>query len=143
MTLEGYNSRRYGLPANFPTQNRASRKPHSGIRTLSTISASDAFLLLNKWMEEQHPLRLLVVGEGFRISINGRIEDIAGSKLSFLSESPGRDEDLCFLELSDSTFAYGDSREAPPDTSSTLEFSALLTILRPDGAAFIFGERRL
>jgi hypothetical protein len=107
------------------------------------ISDSDGFLLLNKWMEERHPLKLLIAGEGFRISVAGRIAEIEGTRLAFLPDEPNPCEAESVLELANCRFEYGDSREAPAGSTSGLVLSAILTVLRPDGTAFMFAERRL
>ena len=107
------------------------------------ISSEDAFLLLNKWREEQHPLKLMISGEAFHISFGGVVEEIDGFSLTFFPLEPNVCEGEATLDLTDCKFAYGDSREAPPDSMSALKLSAILTVLRPNGTAFMFGELRL
>ncbi len=107
------------------------------------ISSEEAFLLLNKWREEQHPLKLLIAGDGFRMSFGGTIDEIDGLKLTFLPVSPNPCEGDSILDLAECRFEYGDSREAPPGSISGTKFDALLSILRPDGTAFLFAELRL
>jgi hypothetical protein len=108
------------------------------------ISSEEAFLMLNKWREDKHPLKLMIAGEGFRISFGGIIEDINGSRLLFLPEEPNACEGDASLDLTDCEFEYGDKREAPRGSISGLKLSAILTVLPPDRTAlFMFAELRL
>jgi hypothetical protein len=105
------------------------------------ISSDEALLLLKKWHEDKHPLKLLIAGDGFRMSFAGMIEDMDNSRLAFLPSEPNECEGESLLELSGCKFEYGDSREALPDSSSRFKFSSILSIIRRDGTAFLFAER--
>jgi hypothetical protein len=107
------------------------------------ISSDEAFLMLNKWREEQHPLKLLIAGDGFRMSFAGTIDEVDGSRLTFLPVAPNSCEGDSILELAECRFEYGDSREAPRGSVSGLKFESILTILRPDGTTFMFAELRV
>lgn len=107
------------------------------------ISSDEAFLMLNKWRDAEHPLKLLIAGEGFRISFGGLIHEVAGSRLTFFPLEPNVSEGEAILETADCEFEYGDSREAPSGSVSSLKFSSILTIIRPDGTHFMFAEFRL
>lgn len=103
------------------------------------ISSDEAFLLLKKWKEEKHPLKLLLAGEGFRMSFSGVVEEISGARVAFFPVEPNACIGEAWLELANSTFEYGDSRTAEP--SFALKFTSLLTVIRPDRTVFIFAER--
>ena len=52
------------------------------------ISSEEPFMMLKKWRDEEHSLKLVIAGEGFRISFGGTIRELAGSRLSFLPLEP-------------------------------------------------------
>ncbi len=103
-------------------------------------SDDDAFLMLRKWQNDSHPLKLMLAGDGFRMVFAGRIADIVGTKLAFAADEPWEAD--AWLELADCRFEYGDSREASLGSISGLKFSSILTIVRPDGIIFMFAEVR-
>ena len=104
------------------------------------ISSDEAFLILRKWNEDEHPLKLQFAGEGFRMWLGGRLTGIDGTKAVFF---PDDDCDGgALLDLAGCDFEYGDSREAPPDSESRLKLSSILTAQRPDGILFLFAEVR-
>jgi len=77
-----------------------------------------------------------MAGEGFRVGFNGRICEVGDTELAFLMDEPNVLAGEASIELANCRFEYGESREARPG------FSAILTIVRPDGTAFMFGEIR-
>ena len=101
------------------------------------ISSEEAFSLLRKWQEDKHPMKLMLAGEGFRMSFGGRISGIAGTELEFLPDEPNPCEAEALLDLADCKFEYGDSREALPGSISGLKFSSILTAVRSDGMHFL------
>ncbi len=107
------------------------------------ISSDEAFLILRKWADEKHPLKLLMTGEGFRMSFAGVIEEITDFGVAFFPAEPNFCDGESVIALAGCKFQYGDSREALPSSTSRLKFSSILTILRPDGTTFMFAELRL
>jgi hypothetical protein len=105
-------------------------------------SSDEAFSVLSKWFEDGQPMKLMLKGDGFRMSFAGRIIGISGTEVEFLPDEPNACEGECRLDLAKCRFEYGDSREAPPDSISRLKLASILTAVRPDGVIFLFAEVR-
>lgn len=106
------------------------------------ISSGEAVLLLNKWFNGKHRLRILFSGPGLRMAFDGIIEDFDEHIFALLPTEPNDSHGEALVDINECSFEYGDSREAPPGSPSALKFSSILTILRPDGTRVMVAEMR-
>src|ERR1700737_1148287 len=108
------------------------------------VRREEAFLILNKWIGELAPLRVMFVGSGVGLAVPGTLvtvtEDPPGLELR------GPDGGYCLIDLADATdFEYEDPKEPPPPVgeSSREDFVDLLQFRLPSGDRIAIFHLRL
>jgi hypothetical protein len=73
------------------------------------ISSSEARLLLDKWLSESSPLRIIFGSKEFGIDVRGRVESLSSDEVHFIT-----DVGKLRLSMPGAEFGYAEPREAVP-----------------------------
>jgi hypothetical protein len=122
--------------------------PQSLRTSMTKVSSSDAFLIFQKWIDEQTPVffGLGSIGEDIVHVPGGQailIEMTSGKYLSILTKPPEGDGDVVVMGLSDAEFEYADSREGVVPELAERKWACYVSATFPSGRVATFGECRL